>query len=160
MSRRAVSEIISAVIVITVVVAGLGIYTSLSQQRILGDTLSVKETIQQQDDSISEMIEYLDMFVTGTDEVSVFVHNFGLKNVTMSKVFANGTIDVGKSPNSFHVQNITGFDIWPNNKTIPMGKTSEIVLHFDGIVITEGISNVVIKTESDKIIQILNNSNN
>ncbi|QLH07294.1 hypothetical protein [Nitrosopumilus ureiphilus] len=158
MRRRAVSEIIGAVIVITVVVAGLGIYTSLSQQRILGDTLSVKETIQQQDDRVSEMLEYVGMFVTNTDKISVFVHNFGLKNVTMSKLFVNGTMDMGESPRSFHVQNITGSVIFPNNKTLQVGKTSEIVLDF-GIPITEGISNIVIKTDSDKIIQFTNNTN-
>ena len=159
MKRRAVSEIISAVIVITVVVAGLGLYTSLSQQRILGDTLSVKETIQQQDDRISEMLEYLDMFVTDTDKISVFVHNFGLKNITMSNVYVNGTTNMEESSRSFHVKNLAGVPISPNNKTIPIEKTSEIVLDFGGSIITEGISNVVIKTESGKIIQIFNNTN-
>ncbi len=158
MRRRAVSEIIGAVIVITVVVAGLGIYTSLSQQRIMGDTMSVKETIQQQDDRISEMLEYVGMFVTDTDKISVFVHNFGLKNITMSKLYANGTMDMGKNSRSFHVQNITGSDVSPNNKTLQIGKTSEIVLDF-GIPITKGISNIVIKTDSDKIIQFSNSTN-
>jgi hypothetical protein len=158
MKRRAVSEIISAVIVITVVVAGLGVYTGLSQQRILGDVISVKETIQQQDDRISEMIEYLDMFVTDTDRISVFVHNFGLKNVTMSKVFVNGTINMEESPRSFYVRDLDKVVISPDNKTIPVGKTSEIILDF-GAPVSGSISNVVIKTESDKIIQILNNTN-
>lgn len=155
MQRRAVSEIIGAIIVITVVVAGLGIYTSLSQQRILGDTLSVKESIQQQDDRIAEMLEYIDMFVTDTDKISVFVHNFGLKNVTISKLFANGTMEMGEK--SFHVQNMTGIPIFPNNKTLPVGKTSEIVLDFESPII-EGISNIVIKTDSEKIVQFSNNT--
>lgn len=154
MKRRAVSEIISAVIVIAVVVAGLGIYTGLSQQRILGDTLSVKETIEQQNERISEMLEYLDMFATSTN-ATIFVHNSGLKNITMSQIIVNGTtLD---SPNKFYVQDLSGSVISPNNKTIPVGKTSEIVLEYGTDV--NSITNVVIKTESAKIIQITNNTN-
>lgn len=156
MKRRAVSEIISAVIVIMVVVAGLGMYTGLSQQRILGDTLSVKETILQQEDQISEMLQFITMNTTTNDSIGVFVHSFGLKNITISKIFVNGTTDMSASPNSFHVRNLEGDVISPNNKTIPMGKTSEIILNFGDFA---GIANVVIKTDSNKIIQIQNDTN-
>lgn len=156
MKRRAISEIISAVIVIMVVVAGLGMYTGLSQQRILGDTLSVKETILQQEDQISEMIQFITMNTTENNSVGIFVHNFGLKNITISKIFVNGTIDMSESPNSFHVRNLEGDVISPNNKTLPIEKTSEIILNFGDFA---GISNVVIKTDSNKIIQIQNDTN-
>ncbi|WP_237737678.1 hypothetical protein [Candidatus Nitrosopumilus sediminis] len=151
------SEIISAVIVITVVVAGLGIYTGLSQQRILGDTLSVKETIEQQNNRISEMLEHLDMFVynIADEEVGIFVHNSGFKNITMSQLIVNGT--VAESPSNFYVRDLSGLDIAPDNKTIPVRKTSEIVLDYDGTSITN-IANIVIRTESGKIIQITNNT--
>lgn len=159
MKRRAVSEIVSAIIVIVVVVAGLGIYTGLSQQRILGDTMSVKETILQQEDQISEMLQFVTMHKTGSDTVGVFVHNFGMKNITISKMYVNGTTDMSSNPNSFHVRSLNEILVAPNNKTIPLGKTSEIVLDFGGVTVTEGISNLVIKTDSDKIIQIQNDTN-
>lgn len=160
MKRRAVSEILAAVIVIIVVVAGLGVYTGLAQQRILGDTLSVKETILQNEDRISEMIQFITMHPHDTepDVIQVFVHNFGLKNVTISKMFVNGTTDMSSGSNSFHVRDLNEAIIFPNNKTIPVGKTSEIVLNFTGTTITEGISNIVIKTDSNKIIQFQNNT--
>lgn len=158
MKRRAVSEIVSAIIIIVVVVAGLGIYTGLSQQRILGDVLSVKETIEQQEGQLSEMIEYLDMFIADSDKISIFVHNYGLKNVTISQIFANGTENMSESPRSFYVRDLSQILISPDNQTIPVGKTSEIVLDF-GTTIPGTISNVVIKTDSDKFIQFLNNTN-
>ena len=121
MKNRGVSEIISSIIVISVVVAGLGIYTSLSQQRILADTVTVKESINMKEDQISELIEFVDMFRNNTNP------------------------------------NMNGIIISPNNKTIPVDKTSELFLDFDE-PITNGITGIVIKTDSNKIIQVVNDT--
>ena len=160
MKSRGVSEIISAIIVISVVVAGLGIYTSLSQQRILADTVTVKESINMKDDQISELIEFVDMFRNNTNPntLEIVLHNYGLKNVTISNVYVNGTRDLNAESISYHVRDLNGIVISPNNKTIPVDKTSELFLDFDEESITNGITGLVIKTDSNKIIQILNDT--
>lgn len=160
MKSRGVSEIISAIIVISVVVAGLGIYTSLSQQRILADTVTVKESINMKDDQISELIEFVDMFRNNTNPnmMEIVLHNYGLKNVTISNVYVNGTRDLNAESISYHVRDLNGIVISPNNKTIPVDKTSELFLDFDTEIITNGITGLVIKTDSNKIIQILNDT--
>ena len=159
MKSRGVSEIISAIIVISVVVAGLGIYTSLSQQRILADTVTVKESINMKDDQISELIEFVDMFRNNTNPnmMEIVLHNYGLKNVTISNIYVNGTRDLNAESISYHVRDLNGIVISPNNKTIPVDKTSELFLDF-AEPITNGITGLVIKTDSNKIIQILNDT--
>jgi hypothetical protein len=162
MKSRGVSEIISAIIVISVVVAGLGVYTSLSQQRILADTVTVKESINMKDDQISELIEFVDMFRNNTNPnmLEIVLHNYGLKNVTISNVYVNGTLDLNEETSiSYHVRDLDGFVISPNNKTIPVDKTSELFLDFDDEEsIANGITGLVIKTDSNKFIQILNDT--
>lgn len=160
MKSRGVSEIISAIIVISVVVAGLGIYVSLSQQRILADTVTVKESINMKDDQISELIEFVDMFRNNTNPnmIEIVLHNYGLKNVTISNVYVNGTRDLNAESISYHVRDLNGIVIFPNNKTIPMDKTSELFLDFDPEIISNGITGLVIKTDSNKLIQILNDT--
>ena len=161
MMHRGVSEIISAIIVISVVVAGLGIYTSLSQQRILADTVTVKESINMKDDQISELIEFVEMFRNNTNPnmMEIVLHNYGLKNITISNVYVNGTRDLNADSISYHVRDLNGIVISPNNKTIPVDKTSELFLDFDPEIITNGITGIVIKTDSNKIIQFVNNTN-
>ena len=126
MKHRGVSEIISAIIVISVVVAGLGIYTSLSQQRILADTVTVKESINMKDDQISELIEFVDMFRNNTNPniLEIVLHNYVLKNVTISNVYVNGTRDLNAESISYHVRDLNGIVISPNNKTIPVDNTN------------------------------------
>lgn len=160
MKSRGVSEIISTIIVISVVVAGLGIYISLSQQRILADTVTVKESINMKDDQISELIEFVDMFRNNTNPnmIEIILHNYGLKNVTISNVYVNGTRDLNAESISYHVRDLDGIVISPDNKTIPVDKTSELFLDFDTEIITNGITGLVIKTDSNKIIQFVNDT--
>ena len=159
--RRAVSEIISAIIVISVVVAGLGVYTNLSGQRILGDTLTVKEAMDKKDDQISELIELVDMFTNAADSniFEIYLHNYGLKDITISKVYVNGIINMDDvSADSISVQDLNGIDISPNNKVIPVDKTSGLILDFTGDPGSNPgtIDSIVILTDSNKIIEIIN----
>jgi hypothetical protein len=160
--RRAISEIISTIIIISVVASGLGIYTGLSQQRILGDTLSVKEAIEQRDEQISELIQIIGMYrhETQPDVIQVFVHNYGLKNITIQDIFVNGTLQMSTGiSNPVYVRDLQETVITPKNKTLPQGKTSEIILNFTGnISLTDGIKNIVIQTESNKLVQVLNDT--
>ena len=89
-SRRAVSEIVSAMVIIAVVASGLGLYVTLSEQRILSETQSVKDMMETSEDQLSEIIEHL-ATLKKNREVSFFVYNYGLKNITVSDVFVNGT---------------------------------------------------------------------
>lgn len=157
--RRGVSEILSAIIVISVVVAGLGLYTGLSQQRILADTLTVKETIEQKDDQIGELVELVFMARNGVNPnaFGVFLHNYGLHNVTISNVYVNGTRDLNSESILYYVMDLNGDIISPNNKTIPVDVTSELYIDFDESV-SNGISGLVIKTSSHKFLQFTNDT--
>lgn len=160
--RRGISEILSAVIVIAVVVSGLGLYVGLSQQRILGDTTSVMDVITQTKDQSQETIESITMLRNDTHPsvFEVYVFNSGLKNVTISNVFVNGTINMN---NTAYVKDLEEIPIWPNDKIIPMGSTSKIILNFTATSldpVTNGIDNLVIITSSNKFVEIINNTSN
>lgn len=162
-SRRGLSEIISVLIVIAIVVAGLGIYTGLSSQRILGETLTVREAIEQKDNQVSELLEFVNMFrvtdIHGNDDIiGIYVHNFGFKNITISKVFVNGSLDMDTISNPVYVRDLKTTPIWQDNKTLPVGNMTEIILNFTNAPVSpiSGISSAVIVTDSNKIIQFLN----
>lgn len=152
-SRRGISEIVSAMIVIAVVISGLGIYVALSQQRILGESQSVKDAMKSSENQLAEIIEPLVMLKNGT-EVSLFVYNYGLKEVTVTEVYVNGTNKMS-SLGSTIVRNMIKVDL---NGVIPIGKTSEIVLNFTQIKLKH-IQNLVIQTDSNRLIDIRNDTN-
>lgn len=152
--RRGISEIISAVIVIAVVVAGMGIYVTASQQRILGDTLSLKETIQLSQDQTSEVLEKVLMIRTddGTrDVLSLFLINYGTKNVTIADVFINGTQNMTES-SLFYVRTLDKI----NQTAIPVRTTTELVINFTTIDAPANVDNVLVITDSKKMIEFEN----
>jgi flagellin-like protein len=150
--RRGISEIVSALVVVAVTVSGLGLYVVLSEQRILGDVKSVHDAIQTSEDQIKELVEFIDMF-REDDEVRVFVHNYGFKNVTISSVFVNGTKN---ATDNVTLKDLNGL----KSDSIPVGKTAEIVLNFtDDDDIPGIVKNIVIRTDSNKLIEIRNDTN-
>lgn len=155
-SRRAVSEIVSAMIIITVVASGLGLYVTLSEQRILGETQSVKDVMETSENQLSEIIERL-AILKKDREVSVFVYNYGLKNITVSDIFVNGTKNMDDTPDGFVVRSLTKADL---DNVIPVGITSEIVLNFTSYPERlDHIDSIVIRTSSNKLIQFRNDTN-
>lgn len=157
--RSGLSEILSAIIIIAVVVAGLGLYVGLSEQRILGETITVKEAMEKKGDQHSELIELLDMIWLQSDPniLEVFLFNYGLKNITISNVIVNGTMEFDKFSESAYVRDLKENTILPDNKTIPIGKTSGLILNFTSQSSKpNAITNIVILTDSGKLIQILN----
>ncbi|MGQ0772006.1 MAG: hypothetical protein ACT4NT_04465 [Nitrososphaerota archaeon] len=161
-SRRAVSEIVSALIIIAVVASGLGLYVTLSQQRILGETQSVKDAMESSESRLTEIIEQIVILKnnTGVREVSVFVYNYGLKNVTITDVFVNGTKpmkDNENIPDGFVVRTLTKANL---DNVIPSGMASELVLNFTNYQSgLKHIDRVVIHTDSNNLIEIRNGTN-
>lgn len=159
--RRALSEIVSAILIISIVVSGLGLYVTLSGQRILGETQSVKDALTFSKNQVSEFIQSINMFknttIPGKNTVDVYVFNSGLKDITVSEVFVNGS----KNINAFFVEDLDGknvTDVNNINKTIPMGKTVKIVLDFTDNNPPKDIETIVLRTDSNKLIQIINES--
>jgi hypothetical protein len=155
-NRRAVSEIVSALLIIAVVASGLGLYVTLSQQRILGETQSVKDAMESSENRLLEIVEQVTVLknYTGAREVSFFVHNYGLKNVTVTQVFVNGTKNIDELAGGFAVRTLDRTDL---GKTIPFGSTSEILLNFtkySGSI--AHIDSIVIVTGSNKVIELKN----
>ncbi len=159
--RRGISEIISAILVIAIVVAGMGIYTIASQQRILGDTLSLKETIEQSQNRTSELLERVEMTRTkdtSKDFLSLFLFNYGAKNVTISSVFVNGIQNMTEASGVelFYVRTLDKI----NQTTIPTGKTVEIIVNFTDSTNPppDTVENVLLITGSNKFIEIKNDT--
>ena len=152
-SRRGISEIIGAMVIIAVVASGLGLYTALSQQRILGETQSVKDTMRSSEAQLAEMLEHV-AFLKKNDEVHIFVHNYGLKNMTINSLYVNGTDAPITKPHHVYVKSLLSANL---SNVIPSGITSEIILNFTGNAIPlKTIDNIVIRTDSNKIIEIRN----
>jgi hypothetical protein len=155
-SRRGVSEIVSVMIIIAVVASGLGLYVALSEQRILGETQSIKDAMKSSEDNLAEMIENL-VILKRNKEVSAFVYNYGLKNVTVLDVFVNGTKNMRDTPDGFVIRSLTKTNL---ANIIPSDTASEIVLNFtsDSITLTH-VDNIVIRTSSNKLVEIRNDTN-
>ncbi len=160
MKRKGISEIISAILVIAIVVAGMGIYTVASQQRILGDTLSLKESITQSQDRTSEILEDIEMIRTtigNNDFVSLFLFNYGTKNVTLANVFVNGTQNMtSDGVELFYVRTLDKV----NQTAIRVGMTAEVILNFTNNNSPDNVDSVLLVTESNKLIEIKNNTAN
>ncbi len=155
-SRRGISEIVSAMVIIAVVASGLGLYTALSQQRILGETQSVKDTMKSSEGQLSEMIEHITM-LKKNNEAHVFVYNYGLKNITINTLFVNGTNEPTTKPHHVYVRDLLLGNL---SGTIPAGIISEIILNFtDNAIPLKTIDNIVIRTDSNRIIEIRNGTN-
>ncbi|TBR26046.1 MAG: hypothetical protein EPO63_00755 [Candidatus Nitrosotenuis sp.] len=153
--RRGISEIVSALVVVAVTVSGLGLYVALSEQRIFGDVKSVHDAIQTSEDQINELVEFIGMF-RKDDTVRVFVHNYGSKNITISDVFVNGTKNMADNLNPVALKDLNGLKI----DSIPVGNTAEIFLNFTGDEdIPKTIQNIVVRTNSNKLIEIRNDTN-
>lgn len=154
-SRRGISEIVSAIVIIAVVVSGLGLYTALSQQRILGETQSVMDSMRSSENQLAELIEHV-VTLKKNDEVRVFIHNYGPKNITINSLYVNGTDTPKTAPHHIYVQSLTFANL---SGVIPAGTTSEIILNFTGNTVSfKGIDNIVIRTDSDKLIEIRNST--
>jgi len=142
-------------VIIAVVASGLGLYTTLSQQRILGETQSVKDAMRSSENQLAEMIETITVLKNG-NEAHVFVHNYGLKNITMTTLYVNGTGSPTTTPHHIYVKSLTSANL---SSTIPLG-TSNIILNFTGNAIPlKSIDSIVIRTDTNKIIEIRNNTN-
>jgi hypothetical protein len=143
-------------VIIAVVASGLGLYVTLSEQRILGQTQSVKDVMETSQDQLSELIEHL-ATLKKNREVSIFVYNYGLKNITISDVFVNGTKNMDDTPDGFKVRSLTKVNL---GNVIPVNMASELVLNFTSYTgKLEHIDSVVIRTSSNKLIQLTNSTN-
>lgn len=89
--RKGISEILSAIILIMVVVSGMAIYTVLSQQRIFANTFSINEALKDSENKSTELLTKI-WFTKTADNATAYIINYGFKNVTVTNVI-NGTAD-------------------------------------------------------------------
>lgn len=143
-------------VIIAVVASGLGLYTALSQQRILGETQSVKDSIASSEDQMTEMLEHI-ITLKKNNELHVFVYNYGLKNMTIDALYVNGTTTPSTTPHHTYVRGLSSANF---SNVIPSDMSSEIILNFTGnSVPLKSINNIIIRTDSNKIIEIQNATN-
>ncbi|HXG74748.1 MAG TPA: hypothetical protein VNK44_08020 [Candidatus Nitrosotenuis sp.] len=156
MKRRGISELISVVLVIIIVLSGMGVYTFVSQQRILGDALSVKEAITLSEQRLSELVEHAGMYRTRTsvDYVGTHLFNYGTKDIVITAVYINGTERV-VSPATWYVRDLTG--ALNHSSIIPHGTLVELILNFTNSPNPpDQVKNIIVYTESKKFIELLN----
>ncbi|MGH9933620.1 MAG: archaellin/type IV pilin N-terminal domain-containing protein [Nitrososphaerales archaeon] len=139
--RRGISEILSAVILIMVVVASMAIYVSLSRERIFVNTLSVGEALKNSEDKATELITKI--LVTKTEQNSTaYLINYGFKNVTIAKVLVDGN----KTAQQFNTFLLSDMNFAkPLGKVLPVLPTNSTVKLF------------VNQTFADRIIMITEN---
>jgi flagellin-like protein len=87
--RKGISEILSAVILIMVVVAGTAIYVSLSRERIFTNMLSVSEALQSSNDKATELLSKI-LVTKNAKNSTAYIINYGFNNVTIAKVLVDG----------------------------------------------------------------------
>ena len=85
---RGLSELVSAVILIGVVISGLFVYTTLSQQRIFAGSQTVSDALENSKKQSSEMIKKIIMTKNQTAS-SVILINIGRSDVQIDEVFVD-----------------------------------------------------------------------
>lgn len=100
---RGLSELVSAVILIGVVISGLFVYTTLSQQRIFAGSHTVSDALENSKKQSSEMIKEIIMTKNQTAS-SVILINIGRADVQIDEVF----IDSVTNQASFKILDIKG----------------------------------------------------
>lgn len=100
---RGLSELVSVVILLGVVISGLFVYTTLSQQRIFAGSQTVSDALENSKKQSSEMIKKIIMTKNQTTS-SVILINVGRSDVQIDKVF----VDSVASPSDFQIFDIEG----------------------------------------------------
>lgn len=100
---RGLSELVSAVILIGVVISGLLAYTTLSQQRIFAGSQTISDALENSKKQSSEMIKKIIMTKNQTTG-SIVLINVGKTDVQIEEVF----VDSVTHQASFQVLDIEG----------------------------------------------------
>lgn len=146
--RKGISEILSAVILIIVVVSGMAIYTALSQERIFENMLSVNEVLKKSEDKAAELITNISVTRT-KDNTTAYLMNYGSTNVTIANlVIGNKTLSKGQF-NTYLLSDAALIN--PQNRSIPSLPTNSTVKLFVKQNFTDSI---IVITESEKIYEI------
>lgn len=98
---RGLSELVSAVILIGVVISGVFVYTTLSQQRIFTGSQTVSDALENSKKQSSEMIKKILMTKNQTAS-SIILINIGRSDVQIDKVFVDSVV----SPSDFQIFDI------------------------------------------------------
>ncbi len=98
---RGISELLSVVILIAVVVSGSLVFTNLSQQRIFTNTQSISEALDNSKDQTSELIQKISMLKT-QNSGNVFLINYGPNDILIKQAY----VDTMFNPTSVTVSSI------------------------------------------------------
>lgn len=98
---RGLSELVSTIILIGVVISGLFVYTTLSQQRIFAGSQTVSDALENSKIKSSEMIKKIIMTKNQTASTAVLI-NVGKSDIQIDKVF----VDSVTNPSDFQIFDI------------------------------------------------------
>jgi len=151
--RRGISEILSAIILIMVVVASMTIYVSLSRERIFVNTLSVGEALKNSEDKAAELITKI--LVTKTEQNSTaYLINYGFKNVTIAKVVVGDMAVPKEKFDTYLLPDVPlniPTDTYKLDKVIPVLPTNSTIKLFVNQTITDRI---IMITESGRVYEL------
>lgn len=89
---RAVSEILAAVLLIAVALAGTISFITLSEQKIFANSITVSDALDHSTKQTSELLKKITM--TNSDGSSVaYLINYGMKNITISDIILDDITD-------------------------------------------------------------------
>ena len=145
--RRGISEILSVVILIMVVVASMAIYVSLSRERIFVNMVSVGEALKSSEDKATELLAKV--LVTKTAKNSTaYIINYGFKNVTIAKVLVDGN----KTAQKFDTFLLSDLNFTkPLGKILPALSTNSTVKLFVNQTFTDRI---IMITENGRVYEL------
>lgn len=142
-----ISEILSAIILIVAVLASMVIYTSLSNERIFANTVSVNDALKRSEEKTSELLTKVIVTTNDTNSTAYLI-NYGLKNVTIANVF----VDDNTTAQQFHTCLISDNACSkPLGKVIPVLPTNQTIMLFVNSTANERI---VMVSESGRIYEL------
>jgi flagellin-like protein len=146
--HRGISEILSSIILIVVVVSGMVIYEALSRERIFADTMSVSEALKGSESKATELLTGI-LFTKNNKNGTAYIINYGFKNVTIANLLV-GEKAVLKEKFDTYMLRDTNY-MKPLGKILPVLPTNSTVRLFINQTISEPVAMV---TESGRVYQL------
>ena len=87
--RRAVSEVVSSIVLIAVIAAASFLATGTSTKQTIGNERTVSEALQQKGMQIQELVSVIDC-KTNPDKIILEMVNYGVKTITIDRVLVDG----------------------------------------------------------------------
>ena len=125
--QKGISEIISIIILIAIVVSGTAVFSVFSQERILTNVGSVTEVIEATQAQTGELLRKI-MISRNIENSTTYLFNYGFQNITITNVFMD-ELDCNADFYCYYVVS-SADDKFIFNNTIPVFENNSTVKLF------------------------------